>query len=199
MEKLTENVNRIKTLQVNMMIFRFIFLFTILEMLAVGPYSSTNKYCMVWHALTCSMSLSLCLSLFLAAPLQSLGCDEYLGSGKVMDRCGVCGGDNTACKVVTGLFQHSLSKVGYHKVVEIPEGATKINVTEMMKSRNYLGKCHVFIRGELPLMLFLLHRLQGDRYTGFLLMAGSKTHTRTISGISCSHMLYYVLLHLHPQ
>ncbi|XP_062327135.1 thrombospondin type-1 domain-containing protein 4-like isoform X1 [Osmerus eperlanus] len=78
-------------------------------------------------------------SLCVAGQCQSLGCDEYLGPGKVMDKCGVCGGDNTACKVVTGLFQHSLSKVGYHKVVEIPEGATKINVTEMMKSRNYLA------------------------------------------------------------
>lgn len=57
-----------------------------------------------------------------------------------MDKCGVCGGDNTACKLVSGLFQHSLSKVGYHKIVEIPEGATKINVTEMVKSRNYLGE-----------------------------------------------------------
>lgn len=30
--------------------------------------------------------------------------------------------------------------VGYHKILEIPEGATQINVTEMTKSRNYLGK-----------------------------------------------------------
>ncbi|KAG7473462.1 hypothetical protein MATL_G00096140 [Megalops atlanticus] len=70
---------------------------------------------------------------------QSLGCDELLGSGKVMDKCGVCGGDNTACKIVSGIFKHTLTKVGYHKIVEIPEGATKINVTEMIKSRNYLA------------------------------------------------------------
>ncbi|XP_034041657.1 thrombospondin type-1 domain-containing protein 4 isoform X2 [Thalassophryne amazonica] len=70
---------------------------------------------------------------------QSLGCDDYLGSGKVVDRCGVCGGDNTTCKLVSGVFKHSLSKIGYHKIVEIPEGATKINITEMVKSRNYLA------------------------------------------------------------
>ncbi|XP_042342790.1 thrombospondin type-1 domain-containing protein 4-like [Plectropomus leopardus] len=70
---------------------------------------------------------------------QSLGCDDYLGSGKVMDKCGVCGGDNTTCRLVSGVFKHSLSKIGYHKIVEIPEGATKINVTEMVKSRNYLA------------------------------------------------------------
>lgn len=58
----------------------------------------------------------------------------------VPDKCGVCGGNNSACQLVSGLFQHSLTKVGYHKIVEIPPGATKINVTEMVKSRNYLGE-----------------------------------------------------------
>ncbi|XP_026148771.1 thrombospondin type-1 domain-containing protein 4 [Mastacembelus armatus] len=77
--------------------------------------------------------------LCVAGKCTSLGCDEYLGSGKVMDKCGVCGGDNTTCRLVSGVFKHSLSKIGYHKIVEIPEGATKINVTEMVKSRNYLA------------------------------------------------------------
>ncbi|XP_028257890.1 thrombospondin type-1 domain-containing protein 4 [Parambassis ranga] len=78
-------------------------------------------------------------SLCVAGKCSSLGCDEYVGSGKVMDKCGVCGGDNTTCRLVSGVYKHSLSKVGYHKIVEIPEGATKINVTEMVKSRNYLA------------------------------------------------------------
>lgn len=71
--------------------------------------------------------------------LQSPGCDGYLGSEKVMDRCGICGGDNSTCRIVSGVFERSLSRIGYHKIVEIPEGAIKINVTEMAKSRNYLG------------------------------------------------------------
>ncbi|XP_072321443.1 thrombospondin type-1 domain-containing protein 4-like isoform X1 [Eucyclogobius newberryi] len=70
---------------------------------------------------------------------QSPGCDEYLGSGKSLDKCGVCGGDNTTCRLVSGVFKHSLSKIGYQKIVEIPERATNINVTEMAKSRNYLA------------------------------------------------------------
>uniref|UniRef100_A0A8C4IMG7 Thrombospondin type 1 domain containing 4 n=1 Tax=Dicentrarchus labrax TaxID=13489 RepID=A0A8C4IMG7_DICLA len=78
-------------------------------------------------------------SLCVAGKCTSQGCDEYLGSGRVMDKCGVCGGNNTTCRLVSGVFKHSLSKIGYHKIVEIPEGATKINVTEMVKSRNYLA------------------------------------------------------------
>ncbi|XP_053573518.1 thrombospondin type-1 domain-containing protein 4 isoform X2 [Bombina bombina] len=70
---------------------------------------------------------------------ENIGCDDYLGSDKVVDKCGICGGDNTACKVVSGVFKHVLSKVGYHKIVEIPEGAMKINITEMAKSNNYLA------------------------------------------------------------
>ncbi|XP_032325104.1 LOW QUALITY PROTEIN: thrombospondin type-1 domain-containing protein 4 [Camelus ferus] len=70
---------------------------------------------------------------------KSVGCDDYLGSDKVVDKCGVCGGDNTGCQVVSGVFKHALTSLGYHRVVEIPQGATKINITEMHKSNNYLA------------------------------------------------------------
>ncbi|KAG3262180.1 thrombospondin type-1 domain-containing protein 4 isoform X2 [Ictidomys tridecemlineatus] len=70
---------------------------------------------------------------------ESIGCDDYLGSDKVVDKCGVCGGDNTGCQVVSGVFKHALTSLGYHRVVEIPQGATKINITEMHKSNNYLA------------------------------------------------------------
>uniref|UniRef100_A0A3B3DP07 Thrombospondin type 1 domain containing 4 n=1 Tax=Oryzias melastigma TaxID=30732 RepID=A0A3B3DP07_ORYME len=78
-------------------------------------------------------------SLCVGGTCTSLGCDGYLGSGKVMDKCNICGGDNSTCRLVSELFKHSFSKIGYHKIAEIPEGATKINVTEMVKSRNYLA------------------------------------------------------------
>ncbi|XP_032877403.1 thrombospondin type-1 domain-containing protein 4 isoform X2 [Amblyraja radiata] len=80
-------------------------------------------------------SLNICVN----GQCKSLGCDEILGSNKVNDRCGVCGGDNTTCKVISGIFKQTIMSVGYHKILEIPEGATQINVTEMTKSRNYLA------------------------------------------------------------
>ncbi|XP_019722359.1 thrombospondin type-1 domain-containing protein 4 [Hippocampus comes] len=78
-------------------------------------------------------------SVCVAGKCTNPGCDGFLGSGKVMDKCGVCGGDNATCRLVSGVFRHSLTKIGYHKIAEIPPGATKINVTEMAKSRNYLA------------------------------------------------------------
>ncbi|KAI2574938.1 LOW QUALITY PROTEIN: thrombospondin type 1 domain containing 4 [Homo sapiens] len=79
---------------------------------------------------------------------ESIGCDDYLGSDKVVDKCGVCGGDNTGCQVVSGVFKHALTSLGYHRVVEIPEGATKINITEMYKSNKKKSHLKPATRGS---------------------------------------------------
>ncbi|XP_056622804.1 thrombospondin type-1 domain-containing protein 4-like [Triplophysa dalaica] len=78
-------------------------------------------------------------SVCVAGRCERVGCDDVVGSQKIGDRCGVCGGDGGSCQLISGLFQHSLSKVGYHKIIDIPPGARNINITEMMKSRNYLA------------------------------------------------------------
>lgn len=44
--------------------------------------------------------------------LQKVGCDGVIGSRKQEDKCGVCGGDNTHCKVVKGTFTRSPRKQG---------------------------------------------------------------------------------------
>ena len=73
---------------------------------------------------------------------QTIGCDGVLGSNRKMDKCGVCGGTNTECEVMSGVFTSNMEH-GYHKVMVIPTGAMYINITEITKSRNYLGKeCH---------------------------------------------------------
>uniref|UniRef100_A0A452IXB7 PLAC domain-containing protein n=1 Tax=Gopherus agassizii TaxID=38772 RepID=A0A452IXB7_9SAUR len=91
---------------------------------------------MLWHWLN---TLTLAPGILARLQRTSIGCDDYLGSDKVADKCGICGGDNTGCKVVSGVFKHTLTNLGYHKIVEIPEGAIKINITEMSKSNNYLA------------------------------------------------------------
>ncbi|KAJ1080522.1 hypothetical protein NDU88_000721 [Pleurodeles waltl] len=67
------------------------------------------------------------------------GCDGILGSNKTLDDCGTCGGDGKACKLVVGIFNDTNVPIGYHKILQIPKGATKINVTEMTRSPNYLA------------------------------------------------------------
>lgn len=67
------------------------------------------------------------------------GCDGVLGSGSVIDKCGVCGGRETSCRKVTGSFQNVTVPLGYHKILDIPPGATFINITERRASPNYLA------------------------------------------------------------
>ncbi|XP_062897718.1 thrombospondin type-1 domain-containing protein 4 [Mobula hypostoma] len=74
-----------------------------------------------------------------AGQCLTAGCDGLLGSETKPDKCGVCGGDESTCRVVFGTFEDPKVPVGYHKILEIPRGAKKINVTEMGRSHNYLA------------------------------------------------------------
>ncbi|KAM4794723.1 A disintegrin and metalloproteinase with thrombospondin motifs 1 [Rhinophrynus dorsalis] len=64
------------------------------------------------------------------------GCDRVIGSSKKFDKCGVCGGNGSTCKKVSGNFVNA--RPGYHDVVTIPAGATNIEV----KQRNNRGSRH---------------------------------------------------------
>lgn len=44
--------------------------------------------------------------------MQHIGCDGQIASDKQEDRCGVCGGDNSSCKIVKGNFTRSAKKQG---------------------------------------------------------------------------------------
>uniref|UniRef100_A0A4W3HEC4 ADAM metallopeptidase with thrombospondin type 1 motif 2 n=1 Tax=Callorhinchus milii TaxID=7868 RepID=A0A4W3HEC4_CALMI len=60
----------------------------------------------------------------------TVGCDKVLGSTKEKDKCGVCDGDNSHCKVIKGTFSRAPKKAGYLKMFEIPAGATYVSVQE---------------------------------------------------------------------
>uniref|UniRef100_A0A8D0HKS9 A disintegrin and metalloproteinase with thrombospondin motifs 1 n=1 Tax=Sphenodon punctatus TaxID=8508 RepID=A0A8D0HKS9_SPHPU len=64
------------------------------------------------------------------------GCDRMIGSNKKFDKCGICGGNGSTCKKVSGTLVGA--KPGYQDVVIIPAGATNIEV----KQRNHRGSRH---------------------------------------------------------
>lgn len=45
---------------------------------------------------------------------QKVGCDRVIGSTKQEDKCGVCGGDNSHCKVVKRTFSRIPKKQGQY-------------------------------------------------------------------------------------
>ena len=70
---------------------------------------------------------------------QSAGCDHKLGSNATLDRCGVCRGDNSTCREISEHFQIDSVKHGYNLVVEIPAGASNIEVEKIDSSDNWLA------------------------------------------------------------
>ncbi|XP_056022743.1 thrombospondin type-1 domain-containing protein 4-like isoform X2 [Ostrea edulis] len=69
----------------------------------------------------------------------TVGCDGIVGSGAVVDRCGVCAGKNRDCQTISGIYTRASLPFGYTLITRIPEGACSINITELGTSRNYLA------------------------------------------------------------
>ncbi|XP_067135996.1 thrombospondin type-1 domain-containing protein 4-like [Centruroides vittatus] len=70
---------------------------------------------------------------------KAAGCDGVVGSNKKLDQCGVCGGDNSTCRIVSGLYTRPTLPIGYNLIAKIPAGACNVNITELKKSNNYLA------------------------------------------------------------
>ena len=71
---------------------------------------------------------------------QNVGCDGIVGSTQQKDHCGVCGGDNDSCRIIAGIYTRTHHRYGYQQITQIPKGACHVNVTELARSRNYLGE-----------------------------------------------------------
>jgi hypothetical protein len=95
---------------------------------------------------------------------QHVGCDGVVGSAKLVDACGVCGGDNSTCRVVSGLFTRPQLPVGYNLIAQIPRGACNITISELKQSRNYLGKW------ALLLQYLCYYRVTGPPFASRLLL-----------------------------
>ncbi|XP_013918137.1 PREDICTED: A disintegrin and metalloproteinase with thrombospondin motifs 3-like [Thamnophis sirtalis] len=68
-----------------------------------------------------------------------VGCNKEIGSNKAEDKCGVCGGDNSHCRTVKGIFTRTPKKSGYLKMFDIPAGARHVTVQEDEASPHILA------------------------------------------------------------
>ncbi|KAL8571348.1 hypothetical protein ACOMHN_064481 [Nucella lapillus] len=70
----------------------------------------------------------------------TVGCDGVQNSTKDYDSCGVCGGDNSQCKNVTGVFQRSpAAEEEYESVVFLPKGARNIDIVKKGRTKHVIG------------------------------------------------------------
>lgn len=68
-----------------------------------------------------------------------VGCDREIGSSKLEDKCGVCGGDNSHCRTVKGTFTRTPKKPGFLKMFLIPPGARHVIIQEHEASPQILA------------------------------------------------------------
>ncbi|XP_077087671.1 A disintegrin and metalloproteinase with thrombospondin motifs 3 isoform X3 [Siphateles boraxobius] len=75
-----------------------------------------------------------------------VGCDREIGSNKVEDKCGVCGGDNSHCRTVKGTFTRVPKKAGKTRgAFLLPKGARNVYLNETEDSRNVMGYLKMFL------------------------------------------------------
>lgn len=91
----------------------------------------------LWRT-TCTCSTH--IYTYLLSLFQQIGCDGIVGSDARLDHCGICSGDSSTCQIISGIFTRRYLSYGYNLISRIPAGACNINITEMGRSRNYLGK-----------------------------------------------------------
>ncbi|XP_033762816.1 A disintegrin and metalloproteinase with thrombospondin motifs 7-like isoform X4 [Pecten maximus] len=70
---------------------------------------------------------------------KKFGCDGHLNSGRLFDKCGVCGGQGNTCATHRGTYNQGHVKA-YVTVVSIPRGATRVVVT------NGNSYCHMSVK-----------------------------------------------------
>uniref|UniRef100_A0A669B702 ADAM metallopeptidase with thrombospondin type 1 motif, 2 n=1 Tax=Oreochromis niloticus TaxID=8128 RepID=A0A669B702_ORENI len=68
-----------------------------------------------------------------------VGCDGVVGSSEQEDNCGVCGGDNSSCKIFKDTITRNAKKQGFLKVLEIPRGTRHLLIQELKATSHTLG------------------------------------------------------------
>uniref|UniRef100_A0A8C7VAA8 ADAM metallopeptidase with thrombospondin type 1 motif, 2a n=1 Tax=Oncorhynchus mykiss TaxID=8022 RepID=A0A8C7VAA8_ONCMY len=84
---------------------------------------------------------------------EHVGCDNQIASDTQEDKCGICGGDNSSCKIIKGNFTRSVKKQGFLKILEIPRGARHLLIQEFKGTPHILAvknqaTGHLFLNNE---------------------------------------------------
>lgn len=70
---------------------------------------------------------------------QVVSCDGSIGGQKIFDGCGVCDGDNSTCRLVSGIFTRPDMPTGYNLITRLPKSACNITINELKSSANSIG------------------------------------------------------------
>ncbi|KAL0993853.1 hypothetical protein UPYG_G00114740 [Umbra pygmaea] len=84
---------------------------------------------------------------------EHVGCDNQIASDMEEDKCGICGGDNSSCKIIKGNFTRSAKKEDVIKIIEIPKGARHLLIQEFKGTPHILAiknqvTGHLFLNDE---------------------------------------------------
>uniref|UniRef100_UPI003AADB998 A disintegrin and metalloproteinase with thrombospondin motifs 2-like n=1 Tax=Centroberyx gerrardi TaxID=166262 RepID=UPI003AADB998 len=114
-----------------------------------GAVVSMNR--MVHDGTPCSYSDA--YSVCVRGDCEHVGCDHQVASDQQEDRCGICEGDNSSCKIIKGNFTRSTRKQGYLKILEIPKGARHLLIQEFKGTPHILAvknqvTGHLFLNDE---------------------------------------------------
>ncbi|XP_035034405.1 A disintegrin and metalloproteinase with thrombospondin motifs 2 [Hippoglossus stenolepis] len=106
---------------------------------------------MVHDGTPCSYSDA--YSVCVGGECEHVGCDGQIASDQQEDRCGVCGGDNSSCRIIKGNFTRSTKKPGYLKILEIPKEARHLLIQEFKGTPHILAvknqeTGHLFLNDE---------------------------------------------------
>ncbi|XP_060862294.1 thrombospondin type-1 domain-containing protein 4 [Metopolophium dirhodum] len=72
-----------------------------------------------------------------------VSCDGSIGGPlKRFDGCGVCGGDNSTCRLISGIFTRPDMPTGYNLITRLPKSACNITITELKPSANNIALKH---------------------------------------------------------
>lgn len=70
-----------------------------------------------------------------------VSCDGSIGGlPKKFDGCGVCGGDNSTCRLISGIFTRPDMPTGYNLITRLPKSACNITINELKPSANNIGR-----------------------------------------------------------